>query len=67
MTTAPIAPTAPTADLVAIPNTAICRHRMWSDPAGLQCSRPAGHQGGHTYQDSHGSDVDDHHLEGGHG
>lgn len=44
-----------------------CTHLL----GDLVCTRTTDHDpdavGGHTYQSSHGSDVDDSHLEGGHG
>ncbi len=52
----------------ALPDSAAgCERQLWGSPSGLRCIREAAHVGGHVYHDPHGSDVDDRHVDLGHG
>lgn len=44
-----------------------CTSRLADRPDGLRCVRPSNHEHGHVFWSSTGSDVDDHHEDGGHG
>lgn len=57
----------PALAVVATSRAASCEHHMCDDPTGLPCTRSAHTDGGHVYHDSHGSAVDDRHVDGGHG
>ncbi len=65
--TGPTVPTPPPAPELRLVSTTDCARRIWGAASGLRCMRPANHAGAHVYLDPHGSDVNDRHLDGGHG